>query len=314
MSDDLTEGAAAVTPDPFSRPLLPNEPRVLDREAEHALTEHFLLPAQPALEALFRFVRAQIDMGLRQTGRHKDGKPYPLGWCLEISQAVQNALQCLQPASLPPLAARGYAALAAFLANGGRFRQVWGDLRGEYFQNAFLAGTLYIDASNDTVVPTKPPVEILLLEQARFVPIEDFEHFGRVASRYWGAQVFPNHLLPSLAPYFPLLTVSSDGAVCLQSATNYMIALTCTAGFRPSERVLEAGPMDRDLAGRLAQGLAEVPIDVTSDSTRGRALALAQCRQLRARSASPSDALRTTACRAMLEVNSALGNLRLGLT
>lgn len=312
MADDLTSGAAALAPGRFARPLLPNEPRVFDKEAEQALTERFLLPALPALEALFRFVRAGVDPGLRQAGPSKNGKPYPLGACLEISQAVQNALQRLQPASLPPLPGQGYAALAAFLAGGGRFRQVWGDLRGAYFQNAFLAGTLYIDASNDTVVPTKPPVEILPLEQARFVPIEDFGHFGRVAARYWGAQVFPNHVLPFLAPYFPLITVTADGTACLQSATNYMIALTCTAGFRPSEQVLEAAPMDRDLAGRLAQCLANVPVDVTADPAQGRALALAQCRQLREQGASSSDGLRTMACRAMLEANHALERLRLG--
>ncbi len=297
------------------RPLLPNEPRVVDEEAEQALTERFLSPALTALEALFRLVRAQVDPGLRQAGQRKNGKAYPLGWCLEISLAVQNSLQRLQPASLPPLPAQGYAALAAFLAHGGRFRQVWGDLRGEYFQNAFLAGTLYIDASNDTVVPTKPPVEILPLAQARFVPIEDFGHFGRVASRYWGAQVFPNHVLPSLAPYFPLVTVTAEGAVCLQSATDYMIALTCSAGFRPSEDVLEAAPMDGDLAGRLAQCLARVPaIGVVADPARGRALALEQCRQLRVQGASPSDEHRTTACRTMLAANQALDGLGAGLT
>lgn len=312
MADDVMAGAAPLAPEEGPRPLLPNEPRVLDKEAEQALTERFLLPALPALEALFRLLRGQIDPALRQTGPGKAGKPYPLGWCLEISQAVQNALQRLQPVSLPPLAAQGYAALAAFLANGGRFRQVWGDLRGEYFQNAFLAGTLYIDASNDTVVPTKPPVEILPLEQARFVPIEDFEHFGRVAARYWGAQAFPNHVLPSLAPYFPLLTVTAEGAVCLQSATNYMIALTCTAGFQPSEQVLAARPMDRDLAGRLAQCLANLPIEVVQEPARGRALALDACRELRACGASTSDDRRTKACLAMLEVNRVLEGAVLG--
>jgi hypothetical protein len=118
-------------------PLLPNEPRVLDWAGQHVLTERFLIPALSKLEALFLGLRASLDPMLSQAQPSKLDKPYPLGQCLEISLAVQNYLQQLDPFTLSGAPAQGHAALAAFLRHGGSMRQVWGDLRGEYFQNAF---------------------------------------------------------------------------------------------------------------------------------------------------------------------------------
>lgn len=293
---------------------MPNEPRVLDWAGEHALTERFLMPALSALEALFRQLRAGLDPGLRQAQPVKLDKPYPLGQCLEISTAVQRHLQRLDPAQLDGAPAQGYAALAAFLRHGGRLRQVWGDLRGEYFQNAFLAGTLYIDVSNDTVVRTKPPVEILPFADARFGPVEDYCHFARVASRYWRAHVFPNHVAPALAPYFPLITASKGGRVEFQPVSNYMIGLTLAAEFRPSEAVLDAEPMPGDLFELLGRCLADTQIEVAGDPIRGRALALRHCEQYRAERRHHCDEQRTVAVKAILRANQRLAHLRVGAT
>ena len=52
-------------------------------------------------------------------------------------------------------------AIREFIGKGGAFRSVWGVLREQYFQNAIQLGGLYVDVSNDTVVVTKPKVEIL---------------------------------------------------------------------------------------------------------------------------------------------------------
>lgn len=295
---------------PFS-PLLPNEPRVLDWAGEHALTEAFLMPALPALESLFRQLRATLDPLLRQAQPVKLDKPYPLGQCLEISTALQQHLQQLDPALLAGAPAQGYAALAAFLRHGGRLRQVWGDLRGEYFQNAFLAGTLYIDVSNDTVVRSKPPVEILPFADARFGPVEDYRHFARVAARYWRAHVFPNHVAPALAPYFPLITASKGGRVEFQPVSNYMIGLTLAAQFRPSAAVLDAEPMPGDLFQLLSRCLADTPIEVAGDPLQGQAQALRYCDQYRAEGRHQSDQQRSAAVKAILRANQRLAHLRL---
>ncbi|HRK38431.1 MAG TPA: hypothetical protein PK347_08585 [Burkholderiaceae bacterium] len=260
------------------RAWLPNEPRVIDAARQQALTEQHLQPAIGALMALMQGIRSSLDPVLRAARPTKWGKPYPLGQCLEISLAVKRRLRELNPATLSGEAAKGHVALAAFLAAGGHMHQVWGDLRGEYFQNAFLAGTLYIDVSNDTVVPTKPPVEILPFDQARLNPVADFAHFARLATRYWQAQVHPNHLLPDLAPYYPLITIIPGVGTQLQADSGYMVALAHAHGFAPSRAVLEATPMDTTLFATLVCALRhEGHCAIPHDAIRGRALALQAC-------------------------------------
>uniref|UniRef100_I2Q2J9 Glycosyltransferase n=1 Tax=Desulfovibrio sp. U5L TaxID=596152 RepID=I2Q2J9_9BACT len=266
MSFDLTPGA-----------LLPSEPRVPDRAGMSVLTERHLLPALPGLQALFLGIRARLDPGLRAARPVKLGKPYPLGQCLEISLAVQQQVKGLDPRSLTPSAAAGHAALAAFFRAGGTMRRVWGDLRGQYFQNAFLAGTLYIDVANDTVVPTKPKVEILPFDQARLHPIADYRHYARIAERYWQATVWPNHVVPELAPYCPLITVSPAGVASLRDVGDYMMALTLSQGFAPSRAVLAGDPLPIEVFERLAAALAGSSLTLAAGPEAGRAEALGHC-------------------------------------
>lgn len=206
------------------------------------------------------------------------GQAYPLGQCLEISLAAKRHLRALNPATLSGESARGHAALAAILRDGGEMHQVWGDLRGEYFQNAFLAGTLYIDLSNDTVVPTKAPVEILPFEQARLRPVADFAHYARLAARYWKAHLAPNHLIPALAPYYPLIAVIPGMGVRLEADSGYMVALTHAHGFEPSRVVLAAEPLDAALFAKLTRALDhDARWQLAGDPSQGRAQALQAC-------------------------------------
>lgn len=288
---------------PSFKPLLPNEPRVLDGPGQQALTERFLLPATAQLEALFLGLRASLDGALCAAQPTKLSKPYPLGQCLEISLAVKTQLKRLNPATLVGPPAQGHAALSAFLRHGGQMNQVWGDLRGAYFQNAFLAGTLYIDVSNDTVVPTKPPVEILPFEQARFTAVADFVHFARVAERYWQARIYPNHVLPTLAPYCPLVAVLPDGCVRVEADSGYMFALTQAEHFWPSQAVLNAPPLSEPLFRHIALSLAGSAQQIASDPAQGKALALASCEACRAQAQQPWPEQRTVVGRAVQEVN-----------
>lgn len=282
---------------------------MLDWATEQALTERFLTPAQPGLEALFLEMRASLDPELRLAQPTKQGKPYPLGQCLEISLAVQSRLRQLDPFTLAGAPAEGHAALTAFLRHGGSARQVWGDLRGEYFQNAFLIGTLYIDASNDTVVPTKPPVEMLPFADAQFGPIKDYRHFASMAERYWKAHLFPNHVLPELAPYFPLITVTPDGGVRLESDSNYMVALTHADNFLSSEAVLDAPPMNGELFQLLVGCFADSSLVVASDPLKGQALALWSCGKYRAERKPLADDQRAVIVSAVREANRRLTRL-----
>ncbi|MGE4123847.1 MAG: hypothetical protein AB7E59_01110 [Pusillimonas sp.] len=273
------------------KPLLPNEPRIYNLPQESELTVKYLFPAINDIYACFLALRLQLDPILRQAQPVKLGKPYPLGQCLEISLAVQRALRTQSPDGLPVSAARGLRAIQAFMKAGGSFRQVWGDLRGQFFQNAFLLGTLYVDVSNDTVTPTKPKVEIMPFDQAGFVPIRDFEHFSELAQRYWNDRVFPNHVLPELAPWCPLVHVSSEGRVRLHDATHYMLGMTTSQGFEPSETVLRQPAMADDLFRHIQACLSDSTHALLKDNTlamaanaiEGRTQALQNCRAYRAR-------------------------------
>jgi hypothetical protein len=263
------------------RPLLPNEPRVPDWEHQQALTERFLQPELAKLEALFLALRTQLDLALAAAQPLKNDKPYPLGQCLEISLAAMQELKRQPITAFSADAAAGYRALHAFLSAGGQMRQVWGDLRGEYFQNAFVVGTLYLDVANDTVVPSKPKVEILPLENAHFVPITDYLHFARIATRYWKAHVFPNHVLPELAPHFPLISVTPNGQIRLQSSTDYFLSLTRLSGFQPSEDTLADLPFDNTLFDLFARCCAGSGFTVADNAAAGQELAIQHCRHYR---------------------------------
>jgi hypothetical protein len=225
--------------------VLPFEPRIVDLGRQTVLSERHLLPALPELEAFFLAVRAHADLTLEPAQPIKLGKAYPLGQCLEISLAVMRLLELadMSAVRLSNTAAVGQEAFAAFRKAGGALRLVWGDLRGEFFQNAFQLGVLYVDVSNDTVTPTKPKVEILPFEQARLIPVADYRHFARISSRYWKHRVYPNHVLPELAPYCPLIHVTPDGLVSIKDCTEYMVGMTRAGHFTPSEDVLSDQPM-----------------------------------------------------------------------
>ncbi|WP_202412100.1 DUF6447 family protein [Duganella fentianensis] len=247
------------------------------------MTDTYLLPFLSELEIFFLELRAAIDCQLATTLAPKKGKPYPLGQCLEITVAVQQLLSTFDPVTLKsPQAKTGYSAYRAFRRAGGDMRQVWGDLRGEFFQNAFQLGSLYLDVSNDTVTPTKPKVELIPFADARFVAIRDFEHFSQIARKYWDVEVYPNHVLPELAPYMPLLCCYRDGQLMLGVATAYMVSLTQTNRLYPSEQVLAAPAMPVTIFQRAREALFGSKVwDLAENPERGRLLALQTCRRLR---------------------------------
>ena len=290
------------------RVLLPNEARLVDQARQAVLTERYLLPALPELEAFFLAVRAEVDAQLQFSLPIKKGRPYPYGQCLEISQAAQQQLQRqdLHTLALGPSAQSGLAAFLAFRRAGGELRQIWGDLRGEFFQNAFQLGTLYLDVSNDTVTPTKPKVEILPFADARLIPIADYRHFARVAQRYWQVQVYPNHLLPEWAPYCPLIYVGTDGQVMLGEATVYMVSLAKAGRFEPSEAVLRDAAMPLDLFRRAKAGLADIAGTLPDNPQQGRGLALRACREYRRKRWHVSGRRITDVIRSVVTINDTL--------
>lgn len=270
---------------PLLARLLPNEPCMVNNKAQAALTERYLLPCLAEVAAFFLALRHQVDPALYQQRPVKLGKPYPLGQCLEITRAVQRLLPDagVATAGFSGAALAGAHAYRAFRKAGGSTRQVWGDLRGEFFQNAFQVGTLYVDVANDTVTPTKPKVEILPFAESALIPIADFKHFKRIAERYWQARIFPNHILPELAPTCPLIHVSPEGKVQVAEATGYMVAMAQASAFRASEEVLCDTPVPDDIFAHVRRHLAGTPWALPRSAEEGKAAALRACREQRAK-------------------------------
>ncbi|WP_207780277.1 DUF6447 family protein [Pokkaliibacter plantistimulans] len=308
MPDSLSPWPPSVHP-PLQH-LLPNEPRVPDYHVQHALTEQYLLPYLNEVEQWLLSLRAEVDAEQQPRQPTKLGKTYPLGQCLEISQLMQQRLARLGAGAPSGQVNAGWQAMRSFLQAGGMIRQVWGDLRREYFQNAFQVGSLYIDVANDTVVPTKPKVEILPFYQANFRPIENYQHFILIAGRYWKDRVFANHLLPELAPFFPLLHLTVDGRLVLREPTRYMLALTEASGFRLSEQILQQLALPLPLFQRAAVTLLGSGYTLASDPQQGRQQALLHCQRERQRV--PLVVAETDSkIRNLLDINQRLGYLRI---
>lgn len=270
------EGDAPGEPSDEAQVWLPSQPGVPDAQRQSALTALHLAPHLDALEAFFLHLRANLDPRLAAELPTKLGKPYPLGQCLEISLGVAQALSRFD-AGESPLAKRGGEALAAFSAAGGQVRRVWGDLRGQFFQNAFQVGSLYVDVANDSVVVDKPKVEILPFDQCGMVAIGDFEHFADLAGRYWGDEVFPNHVLPQLAPYLPLIHLPKGGGAVLREPSDYMVTMAMASQFRASRSYLAAHVMPQDVFDALSAKLVDGPSLPASSVEAGRSAALASC-------------------------------------
>ncbi|MDO9714339.1 DUF6447 family protein [Paracraurococcus lichenis] len=264
-------------------PLLTQQPAPVTRR-DLAISMRFLGVAQAALEAMFLGLRAETDRVLGQGAPARYGKAYPYGYCREITQDVLARLK----QRLPHSDCSGLRAVHAFLAAGGEGRCVWGILRGRYFQTALQFGALYVDVANDTVIASKPKVEILPMAEAGLETVRDVWHFAGIAEGYWDMRIYANHALPALAPLLPMIGVTSGMEVCLQSATDYMVGLFCQDGFCRSEDWLTRGP--RPPTGLVEALRSQCPAELLSSNREaGAEAAIAACRSARAQGLASSE-------------------------
>ncbi len=195
------------------------------------LTEQFLIPQQNALQEELLHLRKQFDAKMTAHNAH-----YPIGFCKQINDGVYELLnKALLSATTP-----GLKALSDFCAEGGRIQKVWGNLRNSYFQNALQMGSLYVDVSNDTVVITKPKIDIQPMAQADFHALEDYSCYAQIAENYWQAQAYPNRYLPHLAPLFPLLLRYPSGRWKLHCPYQSLLYTNLLRNFQPAEDFLMA--------------------------------------------------------------------------
>ncbi len=272
---------------------------LLTSRREAALTARFLSPVEPLLEDLFLALRAETDAALGQGAPSRYGKPYPYGYCLEITQDVLARLRTRLARPSHP----GELALKAYLKSGGAARRVWGALRERFFQNALQVGGLYIDVSNDTVDVNKPKVEILSMEQSGFATIRDAAHFASIAEPYWNVKFYANVALPTLAPLFPMIGVNSRGKAHIHSEGGYMVDLFRGSRFALSERWLEQAPIPpASVIAALRLGAPHALLANNPEATRDAALQA--CRSARTQARATDEAWRAARLRELLATRS----------
>ncbi|WP_339849737.1 hypothetical protein [uncultured Nisaea sp.] len=216
--------------------LLPQQPMAPDARQRSLSKTHIDVPA--FMDYLGR-LRREVDAMLAPQFPDFSGKPYPLGRCREIRDAVYDRLvaDIHQPRCATSLA------LLSFIRGGGIGRKIWGVLRESYFQNAMQFGTFYVDVANDTVNPAKPSIEILPLTRSGMVSVSDFFHFARIAESYWKCDSYANTAFPGVAAFFPIICVNrTGGGISLAPGSDQMIALTRSRNFQPALDFLKAAP------------------------------------------------------------------------
>ncbi len=223
--------------------LLARDPADVERvlpidDHQHELTQRYIVPVLPQLEEEFLTVRETVDAKIRRRleQTHASGAPtapdvYPKGFCLPIT--VESASEFEARGATHPSAASD--AVSAFRRAGGIVTKVWGVLRNLYFQNALQLGSIYFDVANDTVDVTKPKVEYMPMAESGFKNIESYAEFADVAERYWKCEIHPNLHFPRLAPLLPMLRLSHDGVLSLESRIYYMQRMNVDSGFAASQ-------------------------------------------------------------------------------
>ncbi len=210
-------------------------------EKQMELSAEFLDPnLNEIAEALTSF-RKKIDIRLSLASTPRKTK-YPVGFCAEIRKAVFEAItkqgSTREKLSLP--------ALDGFIEAGGIFKGVWGMQHDRYFQHAIQAGPYWFDVANDTVDPSRDPVEILPLEASGFKPVHSFEDFIRVGATYWGSEFYPNFSFPYLTPLYPILAELENNFFQVQAIPKSLSALNVLSGFQMASNFLSSP----DFAGK----------------------------------------------------------------
>ncbi|WP_085585905.1 hypothetical protein [Thalassospira mesophila] len=203
---------------------------------QNKLSKMYLAPHVDALKAELQQLRTAFDNGYKNSAevRNNPRRTYPKGYCLEITKGVRDMLQNqLQNPATPAMKA-----LRDFCANGGIAKRVWGNLRNNYFQNAFQMGNLYVDVANDTVNPSKPQIEILPWVKSGFYAIRDYNMYGKLAEKYWGGQVYANRCLPELSVMFPILFVNRYGELEMHANYQTILYRNMEQNFKLSEMYL----------------------------------------------------------------------------
>ncbi|MFM7022575.1 MAG: hypothetical protein ACKOXB_06315 [Flavobacteriales bacterium] len=150
---------------------------------------------------------------------------YPIGYCYSITRIIYQYLLRME---LPDVRSP-FHPLKEFIAHGGIFKIIWGEVRHEFFQTALQMGDWCFDVSNDTVYLHKTKVIHYAFSspECEYYSILSVGQYAKVKANYHCCEVYANTLFPALAPSFPLLLKDKKtGQVSIDNAT-VLSSLNC---------------------------------------------------------------------------------------
>jgi hypothetical protein len=177
-------------------------------EHHRILTEKWIVPHTQKIIKDLNYVRTIVDQRIQKLEISKGLKfnsSFPIGRCHEIT--VEMYKEILGTSGMNS-DFQGLKMIKNFIREGGFLNCFWGIDSNNYFQNAIQAGSSIINVAGDTVDLKSPQVEIYTdLESSPIKNIATIEEAAEIMEKYWGYQVYPNTLLPNIAPYFPLIYI-----------------------------------------------------------------------------------------------------------
>lgn len=196
-------------------------------EKQLILSQKYIEPNLTKLESYFYELRADLDSYILFLNKKQENyslnhelrnytniriqkytsealKRYPMGACYFITHAVFPFLEkeMVMNSQLN--------FLNQFVQEGGIFKTIWGQLRNEVFQTAFQIGTYYVDISNDTVILTKPKIDICLLHETTFKNLDSLQEYIDIRESYHKVEIYPNLYYPNLVSFIPIFLVKNN--------------------------------------------------------------------------------------------------------
>lgn len=196
-------------------------------EQQRILSQKYIEPNLTELESYFYELRADLDSYIQFINKKQSDyslneelrkytniriqkytsealKRYPMGACYFITHAVFPFLE----KEMETNSRLNF--LNQFVREGGIFKTIWGQLRNEVFQTAFQIGTYYVDISNDTVILTKPKIDICLLHETTFKNLDSLQEYVDIRESYHKVEIYPNLYYPNLVSCIPIFLVKNN--------------------------------------------------------------------------------------------------------
>jgi hypothetical protein len=89
-------------------------------------------------------------------------------------------------------------------------KEVYGILNSSVFHSLIQIGDHILDVSQDALNKDNYPIKITHIDKIDFKQINSYIQMFEIMEKYWGFEIFPNHIIPQVAPILPYLIKYKD--------------------------------------------------------------------------------------------------------